>query len=84
MSKLSDMPNIGAINAKKLEASGIDSPDTLRAIGSKEALLRIRMHVDPGACLSTLYGLEGAIQGIRWHALSKETKEDLKAFFDAL
>lgn len=84
MSKLSDLPNIGAVNAKKLEACGVDSPETLVAIGSKEALLRMRMQVDPGACLSTLYGLEGAIQGLRWHALSMETKEDLKAFFDAL
>jgi len=28
-----------------------------------------------------LSALEGAIQGIRWHHLSRETKESLKEFY---
>jgi DNA transformation protein len=28
-----------------------------------------------------LSALEGAIQGVRWHHLSDETKADLKAFY---
>lgn len=29
----------------------------------------------------TLYAIEGAIQGIRWHNLEKSRKEELKEFF---
>lgn len=84
MTTLTEMPNIGAVNAKKLEASGVENPDVLKTMGSKEAFLRVRMHSDPGACLSMLYGLEGAVQGIRWHELPQSTKDDLKAFYNAL
>ena len=30
-----------------------------------------------------LCALEGAVQNIRWHNLNKETKEDLKEFFNS-
>jgi DNA transformation protein len=36
---------------------------------------------DPPACIMRLSALEGAIQGIRWHLLDKETKESLKEFY---
>ena len=84
MTQLTDMPNIGAVNAKKLEASGVDSPEALLAMGSREAFLRMRMHADPDACLSTLYGLEGAVQGKRWHDLPQDIRAELKSFYDAL
>ena len=84
MAKMTELPNIGAVNAKKLEDSGVHSPEALKEMGSKEAFLRMRLHADPDACLSTLYGLEGAVQGIRWHDLSQEVRDELKAFYDAL
>jgi len=62
---------------------GIDTPDKLKMIGSKEAFVRIRF-IDSTACLHMLYGLEGAIQGIRDTDLSTETKLDLKLFYKAL
>ena len=31
-----------------------------------------------------LYALEGAIQGIRWHKLSREDKDSLKAELDKM
>lgn len=77
--KLEDMPNIGKVAAERLREAGIETPEQLRAVGSKEALLRLRER-DPGACLSMLCGLEGAIQGVRWHDLSAETKAELKEF----
>ncbi len=84
MASLTDLPNISTVNAKKLQDAGITTPEMLRKIGSREAFLRVRATSDPGACLSMLQGLEGAIQGIRWHSLSPETKAELKCFFNSV
>ena len=45
----------------------------------KNALLQIRA-IDESACFNMLCALEGAIQGIRWHGISKDRKEELKQF----
>ncbi|WP_309245476.1 TfoX/Sxy family DNA transformation protein [Clostridium estertheticum] len=34
------------------------------------------------ACINKLYALEGSIQGIRWHNLSKEVKNELNEFYN--
>lgn len=81
MMKLSEMINISKVNEKKLEDAGIDSAEELKKVGSKKAFLMVRGSSDPGACLSMLQGLEGAIQGVRWHNLPEGTKEDLKKFY---
>ncbi len=73
------MPNIGKEARKKLIAVGIDTPEKLIELGSKEAFIRIKT-IDNTACFSMLQGLEGAIQGVRWHRLSDSTKKDLKEF----
>jgi DNA transformation protein len=80
MSKLSDMPNIGSILEKLLIDVDIESPERLKELGSREAFTRIKV-VDNTACLNKLYALEGAVQGMRWHSLSQNCKEDLKEFF---
>lgn len=82
--ELTDLPNISKVNAQKLRDAGITTPKELRALGSKEALVRVRMKSDPGACLSMLYGLEGAIRGVRWHSLPDDVKEELRAFHKTL
>lgn len=82
MIKLSDLPNIGKTMEKRLAAVGINDVETLMKIGSKEAFIKLRLH-EGDTCFSSLCGLEGAIQGIRWHYLSYESKEDLKKFFDS-
>ncbi len=84
MGALSHLPNISKVNESKLILAGIETPEQLFAIGSKEALLRVRAEADPGACLSMLYGLEGAIRGIRWHDLPEDVKADLKEFHHGL
>ena len=81
MNRLSDLPNIGKIMEKRLASVGIDNVDTLVKTGSKEAFIRLRL-VEGDTCFSSLCGLEGAIQGIRWHYLPDESKKDLKKFFD--
>ena len=76
--KLTDLPNIGTIAAAKLEAAGISTPEQLKKLGSVEALLRLKVESKEDApCRSMLSGLEGAIRGVRWHAIDKAEREAL-------
>ena len=75
--KLSELPNIGVELEKKLELAGIRTPQELINTGSFEALQLIGSTQEPG-CISMLYALEGAIQGIRWHYLPVDVKNGLK------
>ncbi len=81
MNNLTDLHNIGKELAKQLDSIGIKSHQDLIDIGSVEALLKIKGKSGKG-CYNMLYALEGAIQGIRWHNLSREDKDRLKAELD--
>ncbi|MDF2905287.1 MAG: TfoX domain protein [Herbinix sp.] len=83
MSKLVELPNVGTVLDNLLNQIGVTSYEELAAMGSKQAFIKIRQK-DSGACLHMLYGLEGAIEGIKDSLLSKEMKEDLKEFYRAL
>ncbi len=65
VSDLTNLPNVGGVLERELLAVGIVTAEELRRAGSREAFLRIRGSVDPGACLHVLYGLEGAGRGPR-------------------
>ena len=80
--ELTEMPNIGKEVSKKLIAVGIDTPEKLIELGSKQAFIRLKT-IDDTACFSMLQGLEGAIEGIRWHNLPEPVKKDLKQFFNS-
>jgi DNA transformation protein len=77
--KLSKCINIGKDSAAKLQQAGIESYEDLKQIGTENAFLRVQA-IDPGACLSFLYGLDGAIEGIKWNKISAERKKELRAF----
>jgi len=77
---LSQLPNIGNVLSEKLRQIEITTPEKLLQTGTEQTFIRL-MTVDKSACLSELLALEGAIQGIRWHNLPKERKEELKVFF---
>jgi DNA transformation protein and related proteins len=79
-STLTGRINIGKDTESKLIQAGIDSFEKLESLGSEQAFLRLQAF-DPGACLNLLYGLEGAIEGIKWHDLSTEKKQELLCFF---
>ena len=79
MKTLTLLPNIGKTLEDKLNNVGVHTPDDLKKIGSEYALIKIRT-VDQSACFNMLCALEGAIQGIRWHNLPDERKEELKEF----
>jgi DNA transformation protein and related proteins len=76
---LSQQINIGKVVAARLEEVGISTLEELKAVGSKQAFLRLQT-VDSGACLHELMALEGAIRGIRKYSLPEEVKADLKQF----
>jgi len=83
MGELTKLPNISRVTEEKLRTAGVLTPDQLMEIGSREAFVRIRKN-DPTACIHMLYGLEGAVRGVRDTCLSDETKNELKLFFRAL
>ena len=83
MEKLTDSPNIGPTLAKKLEKIGITKLKEVREAGSKDILIRLASRDPNGVCLLMLYALEGTVQGIRWHGLSQEKKDELRAFYQA-
>lgn len=78
--KFREMPNIGPVLEKQLLTAGIDTPETLKELGSKEAFRRI-LSIDEGACLHLLCALHGAVEGVRKHDLPKETKQELKEYY---
>lgn len=77
------MKNLGAALQKKLETAGISSPAMLKELGSWRAFLLVRA-IDTSACINTLYAIEGAIQGIRWHDLEPSAKLELLELFRLL
>ena len=81
---LTDLPNIGPKLAGNLRQAGLNTPEAFRAVGAKEAFLRIRAQVDPAACFHQLTALAGAELGIPKKALSVEKKGELRTFFDSL
>lgn len=83
MGELAKLSNVGKILEKNLNEIGIYTEKQLKEIGSKEAFIRIKFY-DPGACLHMLYGLQGAIEGIKDTFLTESTKQDLKAFYKNL
>ena len=72
--------NIGKDTEKKLILAGIDSFEKLTTAGTEQAFLRLKA-IDPGACLNLLYGLDGAIQGIKWNELPPGRKQALLDFY---
>lgn len=81
MGNLSKLPNIGAVVEEQLNQVGITTYDQLKETGSKQAWLKIKA-IDESACINRLYGLEGAIRGIKKSQLSPEVKAELKELYD--
>lgn len=83
MGELSTLLNIGKVVELQLNEVGIDRIEQLIEVGSKQAWLRIKS-IDESACINRLYALEGAVEGVRWHNLSIEVKDELKKFYDTI
>ncbi len=80
MSALEDLPNIGKVLAGELRNALIPDPETLRNMGTEKTFIRLNC-LDKNSCLSKLYAIEGAVQGIRWHKIEALRKQELKMFY---
>ncbi len=80
MGDLSNIPNIGKDTEEKLILAGIDSFEKMVALGSEQVFIRLQT-IDPGACINLLYGIDGAIEGIKWNQLPPERKQQLLEFY---
>ena len=74
------MPDIGSTLADLLIETGIRTPDELFENGTFQAFFKIIAY-ETEACISKLCAIEAAIEGIRWHKLSKEKEAELKQYF---
>lgn len=81
MGELSKQPNIGKVVEEQLNEVGIFDLNQLKENGSKEAWLKIKA-IDDSACVNRLYGLEGAIRGIKKKDLPEDIKTELKEFYN--
>ncbi len=79
-SDLSKQLNIGKDTEAKLIKVDIRSFSELQNIGVEQAFIRLQA-IDPGACLCLLYGLAGAIEGVKWNQHSPERKMELQEFY---
>jgi DNA transformation protein len=84
MSELTQLPNIGKTLAKKIEQVGIHSIEQFMELGSEQVAIRLSSLDNHGLCINMLYAIEGAKQGIRWHGLDPNRKEELKLFLNQL
>ena len=84
MSDLIGLPEIGPVAVGKLAAVGIADAETLRDVGAREAFLRVRADVDPGACLQMLTALECAVRGVRASMLPPQDRAEIRAWFRGL
>lgn len=74
---------LGKTMEKKLRSVGIDSAEQLRALGSREACLRLKARY-PNTCVVILYYLEAALRGVGIKQLDAGVKAGLKAYFRQL
>lgn len=81
MGELSELPNIGKVVEEQLNQVGIFTFEDLKAVGAKQAWLKIQ-GIDSSACIHRLLALEGAIQGVKKTDLPSQTKVDLKEFYN--
>ena len=83
MAELTSLMNIGKEMDKKLKSVGITTAEELKAIGSKEAFVKLKL-LYPSVCTVFLYTLEGAVSNVEYNHLPEDVKQDLKNFSSKL
>jgi DNA transformation protein len=81
VTELEALPNIGPVVAARLRKAGIASAEQLLSLGAERAFLQLRAALPEDACLSTLYGLAGAVDGVSDRALPPRRREQLRELF---
>ena len=77
---LKELPNIGEKLAEKFIRVGIKTADDLKLVGTENSFIKL-VTIERDVCINTLYAIEGAVQGIRWHNLSDARKKELREFY---
>ncbi len=74
---------LGKTMEKKLHSVGIHSAEELKAVGSRQAVFRLK-EIYPNTCVVILYHLEAALRGVEIKQLDEDCKAELKAYFKQL
>lgn len=82
---MADIPSlgIGKTMEKKLHSVGIHTAEELIELGSAEAVKRLKT-LYPTTCVTILYHLDAAIEGIDMKMLPAGRRADLKRYFEIL
>lgn len=80
--RLKDLPNLGIRIESCLREVGINTEEQLRQLGAKQSWQLIHQR-NRHLGLQSLYSLQGAILGLHHAVLSKETKDELRRWYQA-
>jgi DNA transformation protein len=71
---------------RKLKSVGIITAEELKAVGSEEAYVRLKLRYPEtkSMCLVHLYAIEGAVSDTEYNQLPDDVKRHLKDFSDNL
>ncbi|MDB5530787.1 MAG: hypothetical protein JWR51_3890 [Devosia sp.] len=73
MAEIESAPNIGKVLGKRLRTVGIDSRETLDALGEDAVFSRLIAEFPEDACAHTRRAIAGAVRGIRHWDLDAAT-----------
>ena len=77
MKTLKDLQGLGPKSEKMLKDAGIDSVETLRALGAIRAFIQVSKASKKKPSLNLLYALVGALEGEHWITIAKQQKSQL-------
>jgi DNA transformation protein len=75
--ELTDLPNISKVLSSQLKEIGIETAEQFKETGTEKVIVKLTS-AGIDVCINKAYAIEGAIQGIRRHGLSKEDKSVVK------
>jgi DNA transformation protein len=77
-----ELKNVGPKLAEKMIEAGIDTPEKLRALGARQAFIRMYENGDSYGDFNAayLYALEGAIRNCDWTDIPDSVKEEYKQY----
>ena len=76
-SRIKDLPNLRLATERMLKKAGINTVEELRNTGSVNAYKAIQQTHSSHVSDELLWSLEGAIKGMHWSVVSKETRCEL-------
>ncbi len=77
MAASDSLKNIGPKTREWLAAVGIHTLADLEALGAVEAYRQLKAAFPDRVTLNALWGLQGALMGIRWNEIPEDIRQDL-------